>query len=81
MKEILDAIDNITHDCPGFTDVTIEVSAGKTMQYEIKVDAHDPENDTSFSLCVPFKTMKDGLKALDVCVRKTMTAYCEQDYL
>jgi hypothetical protein len=81
MKEILDAIDNITHDCPGFTDVTIEVCTGKTMQYEIKVWALDPENATSFSLCVPFKTMKDGLKALDVCVRKTIFAYCEQDYL
>lgn len=81
MKEILDAIDNITYECPGFTYVMIEIAKGKTMQYELKVDAYDQKEDLFFCICLPFNTMKEGLKALNECVQKTISNYCEIDYL
>jgi hypothetical protein len=82
MKEILDAIDNIKLECPGFSHVMIEVSSlsGGEM-YVLRTDAYHPEHDRSFCIRVSFSKMKDALKALDECKLKTICAYNDLDFL
>jgi hypothetical protein len=81
MKEILDAIDNINLECPGFSHVMIEISTGSILQYVLKIDAYHPSVDRDFTLRVPFKKMKDGLKALEDCKLKIICAYNDLDFL
>jgi hypothetical protein len=82
VKEVLDAIDNIRIECPAFISVMIEIASNEDGgKYVIITDAYHKDLDRSFRTRVPFTKMKDGERALEDCILKTICAYNDAEFL